>query len=291
LEKYQKFINKKNTDNKTFSRLEEMYKEGTQTMKARKDRSKVEIELEYQIHECTFQPYLYTLTNQKKVKNNNNIDIYNEKQYQSLYERLKQGRLNKLVRDSSHDRYGLNDELKKYVKDYKENNIINSQDYYNKTDSTCYYNNKNMYINENKNTEDNIMNNCNLCIDINDNNKKNNNKKEKTNIKKETNNNSNKIININFESKDNKDIKPKNEKSEIKSKEPLLIIDITIKEGVNKKIFVYAGDTSKSLANQIAKENNLDIDTQKKLENIIHEQMVKPLSKIDEENFSGSDKN
>ena len=291
LEKYKKFINKNNTDNKTFSRLEEMYKEGTQTMKARKDRSKVEIELEYQIHECTFQPYLYTLTNQKKIKNNNNIDIYNEKQYQSLYERLKQGRLNKLVRDSSHDRYGLNDELKKYVKDYKENNIINSQDYYNKTDSTCYYNNKNMYINENKNTEDNIMNNCNLCIDINHNNKKNNNKKEKTNIKKETNNNSNKIININFESKDNKDIKPKNEQSEIKSKEPLLIIDITIKEGVNKKIFVYAGDTSKSLANQIAKENNLDIETQKKLENIIHEQMVKPLTKIEEETFSGSDKN
>ena len=291
LEKYTKFINKKNTDKKTFSRLEEMYEEGTKTMKGRKDRSKVEIELEEQKHECTFQPHLYTSTNQKKSKDNIIIDIYNEKQYKSLYERLKQGRLNKMVRDSSNDRYELSDELKKYVKDYKENNFINIQDYYNKTDSSYYYNNKNMYINENKNTEENIMGNCNLCIDIIDDNKKKNNKNENANINKDINNNGNKIININLENKDKQNIEPKIEESEIKTKEPLLIIDINIKEGVNKKIFVYAGDTSKSLANQIAKENNLDIDTQKKLENIIHEQMVKPLSKIDEENFSGSDKN
>ena len=196
-----------------------------------------------------------------------------------------------MVRDSSNDRYELSDELKKYVKDYKENNFINIQDYYNKTDSSYYYNNKNMYINENKNTEENIMGNCNLCIDIIDDNKKKNNKNENANINKDINNNGNKIININLENKDKQNIEPKIEESEIKTKEPLLIIDINIKEGVNKKIFVYAGDTSKSLANQIAKENNLDIDTQKKLENIIHEQMVKPLSKIDEENFSGSDKN
>jgi len=104
LEKYTKFINKKNTDKKTFSRLEEMYEEGTKTMKGRKDRSKAEIELEEQKHECTFQPHLYTSTNQKKSKDNIIIDIYNEKQYKSLYERLKQGRLNKMVRDSSKDR-------------------------------------------------------------------------------------------------------------------------------------------------------------------------------------------
>ena len=68
-------------------------------------------------------------------------------------------------------------------------------------------------------------------------------------------------------------------------------INRNIKEGISKKINVFIGDTSKSLAKKLALEYNLDIETQKNLENIIHNQMIKPLSKIDEENFSGSEKN
>ncbi len=39
-----------------------------------------------------------------------------------------------------------------------------------------------------------------------------------------------------------------------------------------------------------AKENNLNIETQNKLENLIQIQMAKPLAKIDEENCTEQDK-
>ena len=287
-EKYKQLIDKNDMNNKIFNRLEEMYEQGKNTVKARKDKNKLEIEMEEQIKECTFKPHLYTLPEEKKSKSNLINDIYNERQYKSMYERLKQGRLNQLVKESCNDRYELNSELKKYVKDYKENNFLNGQTYYNKTDSSHYYNNKNIYNNENHNTEANLIENGKLYIDVKDNNK------YKINIndykKRDVNNNKNKIINITFKKRKKE---TKNSENEIKNKnkEPLLVIDINIKEGFNKKIFIFAGDTSKSLAKKIAKENNLDIATQKNLENIIHEQMVKPLTKIDEENFSSSDKN
>ena len=80
-EKYKKFLSKKNTDNKKFNRIEEMYEQGKQTMKSRKNKTKIEIEIEQQMHECTFHPQLHTFQNknQEKIKFEN--DIYNEKQY------------------------------------------------------------------------------------------------------------------------------------------------------------------------------------------------------------------
>ena len=179
-----------------------------------------------------------------------------------------------MIKDGNNDRYELDNKLKKYIKDYKEHNVLNSQAYY-KADS-CYYNNNNIYINENQNTEENVMENCNLFVDIN--NKQINNKNNDINLPiKDSSINIGKS-NVQSENGDNK-------------KEPLLIINMNIKEGISKKINVFIGDTSKSLAKKLALEYNLDIETQKNLENIIHNQMVKPLSKIDEENFSGSEKN
>ena len=251
-----------------------MYEQGKNTVKGKRDKTKIEIEIEEQISECTFKPKIYSATNQKKLQNNFNNDIYNERQYKSLYERLKQGRLNQMIKDGNNDRYELDNKLKKYIKDYKEHNVLNSQAYY-KADS-CYYNNNNIYINENQNTEENVMENCNLFVDIN--NKQINNKNNDINLPiKESSSNIGKS-NVRTENGDNK-------------KEPLLIINMNIKEGISKKINVFIGDTSKSLAKKLALEYNLDIETQKNLENIIHNQMVKPLSKIDEENFSGSEKN
>ena len=67
-EKYKKFLTKKNTDNKKLNRIEEMYQQGKQTVKSRKDRSKMEIEVEQQLHECTFHPQLHTFQNKKPEK-------------------------------------------------------------------------------------------------------------------------------------------------------------------------------------------------------------------------------
>ena len=279
-EKYKKFLSKKNTDNKKFNRIEEMYEQGKQTMKSRKNKTKIEIEIEQQMHECTFHPQLHTFQNknQEKIKFKN--DIYNEKQYISLYERLKKGRLDQLVKESVKDRYELNDQLKKYIQDSKMYNLINSQKYCNKT-LPHYYNNNTMYIDDNPNIQENMMDNSNLLIDINDNNKKNNNKNKHNNeniIKNENNNN------INLEQNNS-------EQKSQENKEPLFIIDVNIEEGLSKKIYIFEGDEPKILAQKFCKENNLDFETQNKLENIINNQMTNPLVKIDEENFSSSDKN
>ena len=173
-EKYKKFLSKKNTDNKKMNRIEEMYEQGKQTVKSRKNRSKIEIEIEQQLHECTFHPQLQTFQNKKQEKVKFKNDIYNEKQYISLYERLKKGRLNQLVKESNNDRYELNDQLKKFIKDSKKYNLLNSQNYYSKT-LPHYYNNNTMYIDDNPSTQENMNENCNLYIDINNSDKKSNN--------------------------------------------------------------------------------------------------------------------
>ena len=266
-ENYKKFISNKSSDKNKNDRIEEMYEEGKKTVRLRKDRNKIDIEIEKQKKECTFRPNVYP---NKKIKKNNYIsDIYNEKQYISLYDRLKKGRLDKMVKDNCNDRYELNDELKKYVKDRKESNINipNGQTNYNQI-SGYYNNNNNMHVKDNQNTQEKMMEKCNLYVDVNN------------NGKKSTNELDNEI-----------DIESKNSGNSRKRKEPLLTIEVNITEGLKKMIYIFPGDTSKDLAQKFAEENKLDIETQNKLEKLIHEQMVKPLTKIEEENFSGSDKN
>ena len=261
--------NKKNINNQNINRLEEMYEHGKKAVKARKNKSKIEIEIEEQINECTFQPHLYTATKQKKQDDNAFNDINNDEQYQSFYKRLKQGRFNKMVKDISKERFELSDQLKKYLKEYKENNILKNQEYYNKTDSSCYYNNKSMYIKENYNTEENTKGNYNLNINEKSD-KKSNSKPKDIKYKKE---------NINIFEKGY--IKPKIYENKMKKKKkiPLYIFDIKIKEGLNKNIHVYEGDTSASIAKKLAEEYNLGNETQRKLENMIHEKLLEPLTK------------
>ena len=279
-EKYKKFLTKKNTDNKKLNRIEEMYQQGKQTVKSRKDRSIMEIEVEQQLHECTFHPQLHTFQNKKQEKVKFKNDIYNEKQYISLYERLKKGRLNQLVKESNNDRYELNDKLKKYIKDSKKYNLLNSQNYCNKT-LPHYYNNNTMYIDDNPSTQEIMAENSNLYIDINNSDKKNNNKIKQNNES---------LINTDNNNNNNSE-KNNSEQKKLENKEPLFIIDVNIEEGLTKKIYIFAGDTPKILAQKFCKENKLDIETQNKLESIINNQMKNPLGKIDEENFSSSDKN
>ena len=71
---------------------------------------------------------------------------------------------------------------------------------------------------------------------------------------------------------------------------PLLIIDVNIRQGVKKKIYVYEGDTPESLAEKFAKEHNLEEETKNKLQNLIHNHMLRLLTRIEEENQSISEK-
>ena len=71
---------------------------------------------------------------------------------------------------------------------------------------------------------------------------------------------------------------------------PLLIIDVNIRQGVKKKIYVYEGDTPEGLAEKFALEHNLEEETKNKLQNLIHNHMVRLLTRIEEENQSLSEK-
>jgi uncharacterized protein YajQ (UPF0234 family) len=84
----------------------------------------------------------------------------------------------------------------------------------------------------------------------------------------------------------------KEEEKEEEKKEgiPLLIIDVNIRQGVKKKIYVYEGDTPEGLAQKFANEHNLESETQEKLKNLIHNHMLRLLTRIDEENQSLSKK-
>ena len=70
----------------------------------------------------------------------------------------------------------------------------------------------------------------------------------------------------------------------------MLIIDVNIRPGVKKKIYVFDGDTAEGLAHKFSKEHSLDSETENKLMQLIQSHMSKLLMRIDEENQSVSEK-
>ena len=195
-----------------------------------------------------------------------------------------------MVRDSFNERYELNTEIKQFIKDNKEFNYIQNQQYYD-TDDPFYYNN----------SEINMMNCLNSQYEQTKNTKKAHHKSNR-NKTKEKYRESNIINDIDDDSNTNnvKEIETKNTKKTTESynrteiiyekdkKEeiPLLIIDVCVGDGIKKKIFVFEGDTPDKLADNFAKEFNLDIETKNKLQTLIHSHMVRLLTRIDEENPS-----
>ena len=278
-----------------------MYEEGRNKIKNKIYKTREEIELEEQKRECTFQPNIKGLNPKKIPKTNFTNDIYNEKEYKILYERLKHGRLERMVKDSNNNRYGLNDELKQFVKDNKEYNFIQNQQYFD-PDDPYYYNSIKM---------NNMMNKLNDQIEQNNNEKIENdnngniksqeiNKEKISNKELDSNidiNNANKDENLNNNliiEKSNKtaeeNISEEDEDKEKKEEIPLLIIDVNIRQGVKRKIYVYEGDTPEVLSEKFAKEHNLDIETKNKLQSLIHSHMQRLLTRIEEENQSNSEK-
>ena len=272
--------------------FDELYEEGMQKLKLKKDKSKEQIALEEQKQDLTFQPNIKNLDPKKIPRTSFDNDIYNEKEYKFKYERLKHGRLERMVRDSFNSRYELNTEIKQFIKDNKEFNYVQNQQYYD-TDDPFYYNN----------SEINMMNCLNSQYEQIRNSKKpphksNRNKaKEKyhesniiNDIDDEPNTNTNNIKEP--ETKNTKMPTESHNKTEIivekekKEEIPLLIIDVCVGEGIKKKIFVFEGDTPEKLADNFSKEFNLDQETKNKLQNLIHSHMMRLLTRIDEENPS-----
>ena len=293
---------KNNTNKKNMSKFDELYEEGKNRLKNKISKTREEIELEEQKNECTFQPNVKGLDPKKIPKTNFNNDIYNEKEYKILYERLKHGRLERMVKDSNNDRYGLNNELKQFVKDNKEFNFIQNQQYFD-PDDPFYYNNaeiNNMMNNLNNQFEQENIEKSNVIKDSINNSQEI--KKDITKIENKDNNVGNNQNENNVEYINNNSIKEKgnkienennNENEDDKDKNddiPLLIIDVNIRQGVKKKIYVYEGDTPEALAEKFAKEQNLDTETKNKLQSLIHTHMQKLLTRIEEENQSNSEK-
>jgi hypothetical protein len=266
--------------NKSKNKFEELYEIGKNKIQAKKNKPREEIELERQRKECTFQPNINNINIQKIPKTNFINDIYNEKEYKYLYERLKNGRLERMVKESNNDRYGLNNELKRFVKDRKEFNYIQNPTYFGPEDP---FNNNNQNKYENNNN-----------VNDNDNNEEveNNEKQENVKIKNENNKNNNKIKNIQNEQQNNQEEGGSENEVDPEKKEdiPLLIIDVNIRQGVKKKIYVYEGDTPEDLTEKFAKEHNLEPETKNKLQNLIHSHMLRLLTRIEEENQSISEK-
>jgi len=90
-------------------------------------------------------------------------------------------------------------------------------------------------------------------------------------------------VNLKAFNKKESDEKDKEEKKEVI---PLLIIDVNLRPGEKKKIYVFDGDTAEGLAEKFSKEHNLDIETKNKLKVLIQSHMSKLLMRIDEENQS-----
>ena len=252
-------LNENKPENKK-SRMVELYEKGTADIKKRKNKTREEMEVESQIEECTFQPRKITeVIPEDKYKN----DIYKEKEYKKLYERLKFGRMERLVKDSANDRYDLNSDLKNFVKKSKTNK---NKEY---TEEEKAFEE---YI-ENSHNNTNIVRNSKTS------------KKEKNEISIKNNNSSNKNEEENY----NNSISSEEDQMK-KEGIPLLIIDVNIRQGVKKKIYVYEGDTPEGLAQKFALEHNLEEETKNKLQNLIHNHMVRLLTRIDEENQSLSEK-
>ena len=230
-----KINNYSSSKEKITNRFDELIIRENEKKKHRRNKTKDEIDLENNEKEYTFKP---NISFKNPNYNNFSGDIYGE-DYQILYERMKNGRLERLIKEAVHDRYDLNEVLKNYIKKNKENIFKEKIE----NDNLDYENYENEINNENiSNTINQIEN----------------------------------II-------DNKDINEIKENEEKKEGIPLLIIDVNIRQGVKKKIYVYEGDTPEALAEKFANEHNLEKETKDKLQNLIHNHMLRLLTRIDEE--------
>ena len=248
-----------NNNNINEKRMDYLYKKGTEKIINKKDKTLDEIEVEKYKKELTFKPQINNI-NYEVFKKNCNVE--NDYDIQKFNQRLLKGREEREIKESAFERGEF---LIQNTRNLFENNNLN----HNKTESNKNYNKRSFIQNSNNNLNKTPIRNQ---IRSNSKNKNKNNKLNNSYI----NNKNNKLNNNN---KTNNNIKTCKEN-------PILQIDINLKHGLKKKVYVYEGDTSESLAKNFSLENGLDDKMRKKLQNLIQQEMDKLLSRIDEESRS-----
>ena len=246
-----------NNNNINEKRMDYLYKKGTEKIINKKDKTLDEIEVEKYKKELTFKPQINNI-NYEVFKKNFNVE--NDYDIQKFNQRLLKGREEREIKESAFERGEF---LIQNTRNLFENNNLN----HNKTESNKNYNKRSFIQNSNNN-----LNKTPIRNQIRSNSKNKNNKLNNSYI----NNKNNKLNNNN---KTNNNIKTCKEN-------PILQIDINLKHGLKKKVYVYEGDTSESLAKNFSLENGLDDKMRKKLQNLIQQEMDKLLSRIDEESRS-----
>ena len=272
----------------------------------KKNKTKEEIDLETQKNDLTFQPKINSLDPRKIPKTYFKNDIYNEKEYKYLYERLKHGRLERLAKKSCKTRTQINHDIKQFIKDNKEYNYLENHQYY-ETDDPFYYNSseinniKNQYYKRCETYTKKMTNNNNNHINRSQEIKNTHCNKtinENNSIDDDNNIELNKSEHLNEKIKiDNNNKEPENNIIEIinetnnKEKIPLLIIDVNLDKGIKKKIFVHEGDTPEDLAQKFANENNLAPETKNKLQNLLHNHMARltPKNTFNSQKYQNND--
>ena len=274
-------------------RMDFLYKKGTEQILNKKDKTLDEIEVEKYKNELTFKPQINSV-NYDVFKKNYDIDDYD---IQKFNQRLQKGREERGIRESAFERGEFliqnprNFSEKKNDKRFDYNKVRNGSKQNKRSfiESSCHNlsktpikniikyksnsKNKNKIfkskskVNSNNTSFNNINSNkINENENNNDNNNKNNNK----------NNNEN---NINNNNSNNIKVVKENEN-------PILQIDVNLKHGLKKKVYVYEGDTAEELANNFSIENGLDDKMKKKLKTLIQQEIDKLLTRIDEESRS-----
>ncbi|MCQ2818325.1 MAG: hypothetical protein MJ252_13745 [archaeon] len=204
------------------NRFEELFKKGSEKEKSRKNRTRDDFDMEKYGSECTFTPTFEPPVEETETKFKN--DIFKEKSYQLLYERLRNGKMQRELKDAVNDRYGYehNDNLKEYIKKEKEQTIGQ------RTTETW----KKQTIRNNQSSHE---------------------------AGREENQSENKGEESMKKSQKSAEEEKKEEGSEdIDQKEgvPLLIIDVNIRAGEKKKLYVHEGDTAEALAEKFARDNS-----------------------------------
>jgi hypothetical protein len=69
----------------------------------------------------------------------------------------------------------------------------------------------------------------------------------------------------------------------VKSKQPLLYVDVNLGPGKSERIVVYDGDTAEALAEKFASTHGLDLNMKGKLTLLLDSQIDGLLEKIEEE--------
>lgn len=206
-------------------RWEKLYRIGIQTQANRKDKPKDDLEVELHGQECSFRPDL-TLTKEPMNESNKRIknDIYNEKSYELLYNRIKRGRMERQIKEAVHNRSEFPPEVNEYLNRNKvtiapvpKSTIHKPKREYDRHTPT-----KSMELGPDENL-------------VSEGTKENN------------------LSGQNNMSEDNDTFNVDPDKKDVI---PLLIIDVNIRPGVKKKIYVFDGDTAEGLAEKFSKEHS-----------------------------------